>query len=151
MGKLNSIVEKGLKKVDEETKILDAEHKKNLEAARDPTFLLKNSQSMTETAKKLEAYNQHEKILARRVEKIFSSVFTANYVSHEWKGETANEYNYSKNVVGQIGKAIKARFVIFANNDAHIALGESTEHNCKKYEVVIGGWGNTASVIRHRN
>ena len=35
-----------------------------------------------------------------------------------------------------------------ANNDAHIALGEDTNHNGKHYEIVLGGWGNTHSRIR---
>ena len=75
----------------------------------------------------------------------------ARHVGREWKGETANHYDYSKNVVGPVGKATVARFTVAANNDAHVALGENSQHNCKKYEVVIGGWGNGASALRYGN
>ena len=45
--------------------------------------------------------------------------------SIDWQGETANHYDYSKNVVGQVGNKKVARITIAANNDAHIGLGEN--------------------------
>ena len=58
---------------------------------------------------------------------------------------TADAYDYSKNVVGQVGNKKAVRITVAAKNDAHVGLGENNEHNCKRYEVVIGGWGNGAS------
>ena len=69
----------------------------------------------------------------------------------DWQGETANLYDYSKTVVGQVGNKKVARITVAARNDAHIGLGENNQHNCKKYEVVIGGWGNGASALRYGN
>ena len=64
---------------------------------------------------------------------------------------SANEYNYSKNVVGQIGSAKRILITVLANNDAHIALGADSSHNCAKYEIVIGGWNNSRSALRNGN
>ena len=106
---------------------------------------------MKEIAKQLKSYKQHGDILRERIEKVFEEVFTGEYVTVEWTGQTQDHYDYSRNVVGPIGDAKMARFTVSANNDAHIALGENSQHNCKKYEIVIGGWGNSASVIRYGN
>ena len=64
---------------------------------------------------------------------------------------TGDEYNYSKGVIGSVKNSRKARITVYANNDAHLALGENTNHDCIKYEIVIGGWGNSRSVIRNGN
>ena len=68
----------------------------------------------------------------------------------EWV-TTINEYNYPKGIIGNVGNSKKARITVHANNDAHMALGENTDHHCTKYEIVIGGWGNGRSVIRNGN
>lgn len=63
---------------------------------------------------------------------------------------TSNIYKYNP-----IGFNLQnTKYIIFsvnANNDAHIALGESLKHNGKHYEIVLGGWDNTRSVIRAYN
>ena len=38
-----------------------------------------------------------------------------------------------------------------AKNDAHVALGDSVDHDAGHWEIVLGGWGNSNSVIRDRN
>ena len=60
-----------------------------------------------------------------------------------WHRETKTNYDYSKGVVGLVGDSTVARISVAANNDAHIGLGETEKHTSDKYEVVIGGWGNT--------
>jgi len=42
-------------------------------------------------------------------------------------------------------------FAVQATNDAYIALGEDLNHEGKHYEIVLGGWDNTQSVIRKGN
>ena len=37
------------------------------------------------------------------------------------------------------------------NNDAHIGFSKTTGHADTKWEIVIGGWGGTRSVIRSKN
>ena len=39
---------------------------------------------------------------------------------------------------------------VTAARDAHIALGQGVENNDKHWEIVIGGWSDTKSVIRDR-
>ena len=38
-----------------------------------------------------------------------------------------------------------------ASNDAHIAIGADDQHEGKHYEIGIGCWGNTKSIIRYEN
>lgn len=63
---------------------------------------------------------------------------------------TPNDYKYNP-----IGYNLEnKKYIIFrvnANNDAHISLGESLEHYGKHYEIILGGWDNTRSVIRAYN
>ena len=66
---------------------------------------------------------------------------TTKTVGKEWKHSTNDNYDYEEGVVGQVGSK-RVRISIKANNDAHIALGETDDHNSRKYEIVIGGWGN---------
>lgn len=42
----------------------------------------------------------------------------------------------------------RVEFQVRASNDVHIALSSSNTGQGQMYEVVIGGWGNTQSVIR---
>ena len=60
-------------------------------------------------------------------------------------------YNYAENVVGTVGNSTRARVTVAAKNDVCISLGEDTSHECKKYEVVIGGSSNSESSIRYNN
>ena len=64
--------------------------------------------------------------------------------------QTPDQYKYIP-VKGFDASAGEVTFEVKARNDAHIALGEDNLHNGKKYEIVLGGWGNTQSVIRGRN
>ena len=64
--------------------------------------------------------------------------------------QTQNEYSY-KPFGGDISKQLNILIEINATNDAHIALGEDTEHDGKHYEIVLGGWSNNKSVIRAKN
>ena len=56
--------------------------------------------------------------------------------------------NDFKTVVGPIGNNKSVRFTVAGNNDAHIALSESTEKKSNKYRISIGEDKNTKSVIR---
>jgi hypothetical protein len=69
----------------------------------------------------------------------------------DWEKETEAVYDHSKNVVGEVESLKAARITVAADNDAVIGLSESSKHSIKRYEVVIGGGGNTASVMRYEN
>ena len=69
-----------------------------------------------------------------------------------WARETSSTvYDYSRGVVGLVNGSTSATITVAANNDAHIALGETEVHDSPKYEIVLGGWGNTRSVLRYSN
>jgi len=42
-------------------------------------------------------------------------------------------------------------FTAKAENDIHIAMSDSAQTNVPMYEIVIGGWGNSQSVIRRQS
>ncbi|XP_063442458.1 uncharacterized protein LOC134722762 [Mytilus trossulus] len=68
--------------------------------------------------------------------------------------KTPNLYKYiplTDNGIA-IGNPVRQsiRFKVKANNDAHVALMSSNNPNDPLYEIVLGGWGNTQSVIRDR-
>src|SRR5207248_541679 len=42
-------------------------------------------------------------------------------------------------------------FRVRACNDVHVALASAMDHVQYQYEIVIGGWNNTQSVIRFRD
>jgi len=63
---------------------------------------------------------------------------------------TENKYEY-KQIGSDISELDYVLIEVNATNDAHIALGEDTNHNGKHYEIVLGGWGNNKSVIRSQN
>ena len=64
--------------------------------------------------------------------------------------ETPNRYAYQLLVGGRLPEGTNAvKFTVGASNDVHVGLsGVSTGHHGEKYELVLGGWGNTQSVIR---
>ena len=66
---------------------------------------------------------------------------------------TGDKYEYQLLHTLEAGheKAARVSFSLRANNDAHIALGSSLGHADAHWEIVLGGWGNSASVIRDRN
>ena len=65
---------------------------------------------------------------------------------------TPNSYRYLPIVKFMDGvESGHVTFTVDAKNDAHIALGEDTDHNGKHYEIVLGGWQNTRSRIRGAN
>ena len=66
----------------------------------------------------------------------------AEFVSTPNRYEYRHWFNVKENWV---------KFNVSARNDAHIALGSDCRHNGNHYEIVLGGWGNTQSVIRTRN
>ena len=66
------------------------------------------------------------------------------------KIDTPDKYEY-KQLGYEVSNYKFAIFEVNAKNDAHIALGEDTNHNGKHYEIVLGGWGNSKSVIRPSN
>ena len=64
--------------------------------------------------------------------------------------ETPNRYCYQLLLGGRLREGTNAvRFTVAASNDAHVGLsGVSASDHGEKYELVLGGWGNTQSVIR---
>ena len=40
------------------------------------------------------------------------------------------------------------KFNVDANNDIHISLSKFNPHKSPSYEIVLGGWSGTQSVIR---
>ncbi|XP_071951473.1 C3 and PZP-like alpha-2-macroglobulin domain-containing protein 8 [Antedon mediterranea] len=60
---------------------------------------------------------------------------------------TNNEYRFD-NPILQVETTTRIEFSVVAKNDVHIALSSSPEVMTPMYEIVIGGWKNTKSVIR---
>lgn len=60
--------------------------------------------------------------------------------------QTPDEYKYRR-LGGSLLERNSIQFEVAANSDAHIALGTYYDH----YEIVLGGWANTNSVIRAKN
>ena len=72
------------------------------------------------------------------------------YHHFEIRLSTPNHYHYKHWFeVDQSTKRIELR--VKATNDAHIALGSYRLHDSKHWEIVIGGWRNTQSVMRKSN
>merc|ERR1712156_1314896 len=66
---------------------------------------------------------------------------------------TPNHYYY-KPAVDLTGISSDSGYVIFsvdASNDALIAIGEDTNHNGPRYEILLGGWHNRRNRIRGAN
>ncbi|KAJ8949964.1 hypothetical protein NQ318_002371 [Aromia moschata] len=61
---------------------------------------------------------------------------------HKLQTEDKLEYNFFPNSTGFV------QFRIKAANDAHIALSPAAAEVDPMYEVYIGGWGNSKSIIR---
>ena len=70
----------------------------------------------------------------------------------EGKLHTPDQYRYQlfHNLETEAGheKAGRVQFSVKAKNDAHVALGDSVDHDAGHWEIVLGGWGNSNSVIR---
>jgi Farnesoic acid 0-methyl transferase len=65
---------------------------------------------------------------------------------------TSDNYDYTRGYVGRVPTGVTSALItVTASNDAHVALGDSLEHDGRHWEIVLGGWGNTQSVIRPRN
>ncbi|XP_066284945.1 uncharacterized protein [Branchiostoma lanceolatum] len=60
--------------------------------------------------------------------------------------ETDTQYRYRWNLPPLTGS--RCTFEVQANNDAHVALSSQNQDQDAMYEIVLGGWGNTQSVIR---
>lgn len=63
---------------------------------------------------------------------------------------TPNSYNYQQ-IGGDLSGLKHILLEVNTTNDAHIALGENASHNSTHYEIVLGGWANSSSVIRPSN
>eukprot|EP00941_MAST-03F_sp_MAST-3F-sp1_P001215 g1215.t1 len=63
--------------------------------------------------------------------------------------KTNSKYKYT--FVQDLGGIVNVKFKVTAKNDAHIGLSEGKLYNSEKYEIVIGGWSNSKSVIRFKN
>ncbi|XP_077978663.1 uncharacterized protein LOC144434081 [Glandiceps talaboti] len=62
----------------------------------------------------------------------------------EFSTDTTYQYRY----LASSSPVTRVDFKAKANNDVHIALSDGPEDKPALYEIVIGGWGNTQSVIR---
>ncbi|XP_071941074.1 uncharacterized protein [Antedon mediterranea] len=62
--------------------------------------------------------------------------------------ETNDQYRYRFQLPKFRNDVTRLEFSIKAANDVHIALSSLKEEVRDMYEIVIGGWGNTRSVIR---
>ena len=60
---------------------------------------------------------------------------------------TNDRYHYD-NTDLDLSQADGVVFKVRACNDAHVALSSSTNLDRDMYEIVIGGWSNSKSVIR---
>ena len=64
--------------------------------------------------------------------------------------DTPDEYKYK--YVADVSTVSSFTFQVTAQNDAHIALSaDGKGPDDKHYEIVIGGWDDTKSVIRNEN
>ena len=61
---------------------------------------------------------------------------------------TPNKYSYANWFKLTSNSVV---FRVKTSNEAHIALGTDCKHDGTHYEIVIGGWGNSKSVMRSRN
>ena len=49
------------------------------------------------------------------------------------------------------GKEAVINFRIKGSSDAHVLLAEKNCHSCEGYEIVIGAWSNSQTVISQQN
>ncbi|XP_033127356.1 uncharacterized protein LOC117125080 [Anneissia japonica] len=61
---------------------------------------------------------------------------------------TDDQYRYRYNLPRVPDDVTRFEFSVRASNDVHIALSSQNRDLNSMYEIVIGGWGNTRSVIR---
>jgi len=64
---------------------------------------------------------------------------------------TANNGQYNTIFEQPLGSSKSITFTVQANNDAHVGFFSSSKSLSEVYEIVIGGWGNSMSVIRESN
>merc|ERR1712025_280740 len=68
---------------------------------------------------------------------------------------TPNTYNYISMLSGMDERFVTSVRLSFQNNqpnnDRHIAIAQEATHNSAKWEIVLGGWGGSQSVIRPGN
>ncbi|XP_071950454.1 uncharacterized protein [Antedon mediterranea] len=70
-----------------------------------------------------------------------------NMICKEYVTTANYEYRFD-NPILQVETTTRIEFSVVAKNDVHIALSSSPEVMIPMYEIVIGGWENTQSVIR---
>lgn len=86
----------------------------------------------------VETYGTNMKTLKTDMQPLKAQLFLISEVSTEDK----LEYKFLPNSSGFL------QFRVRAPNDAHLALTTAAAECDPMYEVFIGGWGNTKSVIR---
>merc|ERR1719394_97617 len=64
---------------------------------------------------------------------------------------TANNGQYNTIFDQPLGSSKAITFTVRANNDAHVGFFSNSKSLSEVYEIVIGGWGNSWSVIRESN
>jgi len=64
---------------------------------------------------------------------------------------TANNEQYNTIFEQPLDSSKSITFTVQANNDAHVGFFSASKSLSEVYEIVIGGWGNSWSVIRESN
>jgi len=67
------------------------------------------------------------------------------------EASTANNGQYNTIFEQPLGSSKAITFTVRANNDAHVGFFSASKSLSEVYEIVIGGWGNSWSVIRESN
>merc|ERR1711993_164220 len=64
---------------------------------------------------------------------------------------TADNRQYDTIFSQELGSLKAVTFTVLASNDAHVGFFSSSKSLSEVYEIVIGGWSNSKSVIRKSN